>query len=321
MMKTSSFVVASVALCLSSACALDAPSEAPGGAAAAAADEGGVAAVEQGWGAESATNETDSTHLWIVDRALDLLASRRDLPKATSIAYVMNAPACRAQWQQGLIDADFLAAYNNGFLDTTPGDSTVKILASGATWKSHFYDPDTGKNYQGESSPTARSQAARFLTAASTGFSAKDTATACYELGLSLHYLTDATQPMHAANFTAKDRALRLHTNVEAYAMKIQGAYTLRDAGFVGQSALSPDATLVASERASKALWPGLRASIYSAYQHSGVACYLAYKTWLVDRPACWQNDADVEQQIGQSLSGAQASTANYLYAVSSAFR
>ncbi len=321
-MKTSSLAFALVLLFSISACAVDATPAEP--AAAAPPAEEDVGAVAQDWDAESATNETDSTHLWIVDRALDLLSSRTDLPLAASIVSVMNAPGCRSQWQQGLLDADFLAAYNNGFFDTKPGDPTAKLLASGATWKSHFYDPDTGRNYEGETSPTARTQAARFLAAATTDWAARRTASACYELGLSLHYMTDATQPMHASNFTAKDRALSLHTNVESYAMQVQDAYVVHDARFVGlgaPGALSPDATLVASARTSKALWPGLRASIYSAYQHAGLTCYLAYKTWLVDRPSCWKKDADVDQQIGVSLSTAQTSTASYIYAVSSAFR
>src|SRR5687767_5512574 len=72
---------------------------------------------EADWTAHSAEDEATSTHLFIVDRAIELLGKRTDLPRAQQIAAMMNEPECRTQWQKGLCDADYLAAYNDGSMD------------------------------------------------------------------------------------------------------------------------------------------------------------------------------------------------------------
>src|SRR6185437_2592082 len=136
----------------------------------------------------------------------------------------LDASDCRPSWHQGLADADFKAAYNGGWFDVPVGGSTAELILAGATWNSHFYDPDTGLNYEGQSSPTAYDQALAHLANARTKLPT-NRAGACYELGLSLHYFTDITQPMHASNYTAKDWPLELHSNYESYAMTVQARY------------------------------------------------------------------------------------------------
>jgi hypothetical protein len=277
-----------------------------------------VSSTAQAWDAESVNVEAKSTHLWIVDNAINLLAQRADLPRATSFVEALNAPACRTNWQQGLLDADFLAIYNNGDFNTQPGDSTAELVGSGATWKSHFYDPDSNENYKGETSPTARTQAALFLASATSSW-ATNQATACYQLGLSFHYMTDTTQPMHASNFTADDRAVELHTDFETYALTIQTRYLVTDASFLSTSE-TPDAALIAAAHASKALWPALLQAFYTAYENNGDVCYVEYETWLEDRPSCWEGNSGLDAQTGIALQGAQQSAANYLYAVATSF-
>ena len=277
-----------------------------------------VSSTAQAWDAQSLDVEADSTHLWIVDSAINLLAQRTDLPSATSFVQALNTPACRANWEQGLLEADFLAIYNNGDFNTKPGDSTADYVASGATWKSHFYDPDSNENYKGETSPTARTQAADFLASAIANW-ATNQATACYQLGLSFHYMTDTTQPMHASNFTADDRAVELHTDFETYTLTIQTRYLVTDPSFLATSQ-TPDAALIASAHASKALWPGLLQAFYTAYENNGDTCYIDYETWLEDHPSCWEGNSGVDAQTGVALQGAQQSAANYLYAVGSSF-
>ena len=287
--------------------------------AAVSSPDGDVGSTPEAWDTESPTSEANSTHLWIVDHAISLLASRTDLPRAASFVQMLDAPSCRANWEQGLFDADFLAIYNNGISNTKPGDSTATILASGATWKSHFYDPDTGRNYEGETSPTARTQAAAFLASAVSSWNAQSHDTACYQLGLSFHYMTDATQPMHAANFTNLNRALQLHGHFETYAESIQSRYPVTDASFLSTT-MTADAALVDAAHTSKALWPTLLQAFYNAYKSHGFACYAAYETWVTDDASCWRGNAGVDAQTALDLQSAQRSTANYLYAVSASF-
>jgi phospholipase C len=276
-------------------------------------DEGdALGAQAAAWDAESATEEARSTHLWIVDHALATLAGRED---ARGVLAWLQDPICRASWQQGLVDADFRAAYNDGRSDTAPGSSTAATVASGATWASHFYDPDTETNYKGQRSPTGRTRAAELRTAALEAFARGARADGCYALGLSLHYATDVTQPMHAANFTAKNRPLLLHSNVETLAVAIQDAYALAER-YDGPTYASPDEAFVAAARDSKARWKGLLESIYAAYRSNGALCRAAYATWTLDRSSCWRDDAGVKAQVGDALEAAQRATAAYILAV-----
>src|SRR6266496_1014716 len=118
------------------------------------------------WAANSITDEVASSHLWIVDRAGDVLGAHLDIPAASRARARLTDATCKTRWQQGLYDADYRHQYNGGWFDLTPTSSTSMILASGATWASHFYDPDTGKNYQGDTSPTAKTEATSHISAA-----------------------------------------------------------------------------------------------------------------------------------------------------------
>ena len=118
---------------------------------------------------------------------------------------------------QGLYDADYLPAYNNG----VPTDTSLIWMGFTAYfnngWVNHFYDPDSGLNYVGGSSPTALTEANRHWQLSRQGNLANN----CYELGLSMHYMTDVTQPMHAANFTSSDAPVFLHGDYETFAMSL----------------------------------------------------------------------------------------------------
>ncbi len=274
----------------------------------------------EAWEAQSANDETKSTHLWIVDRAIELLAARSE-SQAKTIVATMNEPTCRTFWEQGLVDTDYLAPYNDGVYDTEPGNGTLTLLASGATWKSHFYDPDTQKNYRGETSPTARTQASLYMSAAASDWRAKNRNYACYRLGVSLHYLTDVTQPMHAANFSSASRPIKLHANVEGYSMETQNAHILSDATKLQLSSSTPDAVLQTTARASKAQWTPMLAAIRAAYVGGSWSCWFAAQGWLTDTPSCWRGNAGVVATIDTSLKSAQKATAEYLYAASPSFK
>lgn len=262
------------------------------------------------WDAESVGDETRSTHLWIVNRALGLLGQRADLPQAAAAVALLNAADCRPSWQQGLADADFKAAYDGGTFDVPVGGSTALLVLSGATWASHFYDPDSGVNYQGQKSPTAYDQGLAHLANARAQL-AKDRANACYELGLSLHYLTDLTQPMHASNYTAKDWPIELHSDYETYAMAQQARFVATT--WSGPTSGDASAQLLATAHASKPRWPTLKSAITAAYAARGCGKLSSYWT---DHTNCWTGDAAVDAQLGAELVASQTATANYLYAI-----
>ena len=155
------------------------------------------------WDAENPFDETDSTHLWIVNRAT-LLAGQAGGADGAAIAarvqpYVgeIGDDGFHDNLCQGLYDADFKAPFDDpyGYGITQP------------MWYSHFYDPDTGKNYDGDTDPTALTRGRTYATYALDCFYAGDIASAGYHLGLALHYLTDLTQPMHASNLTYFSRS------------------------------------------------------------------------------------------------------------------
>lgn len=262
------------------------------------------------WDAESVDDETRSTHLWMVNRALDLLAARSE-PQAVAAVALLDASDCRPSWHQGLADADFKAAYDGGLFDVPVGASTTELVLSGATWASHFYDPDTGLNYKGQRSPTAYDQSLAHLGNARAALKKGNRANGCYELGLSLHYFTDLTQPMHASNYTAKDWPVELHSDFESYAMAEQARFAATT--WPGPTSGDAATQLLAAAHASKPRWPTLKTAIANAYAARGCGKFSSYWT---DHPSCWEGDATVDAAMGGDLVTSQQATASYLFAI-----
>lgn len=71
---------------------------------------------------------------------------------------------------------------------------------SSGLFKGHFYDPDTQKNYRGETSPTARTKLVSWYNQAVSAYKAGNKTTAMQCLGRALHYAEDLSTPHHAAN-------------------------------------------------------------------------------------------------------------------------
>lgn len=270
------------------------------------------------WDAQSATNETQSTHLWIVNRALDILGRHAEDATASQALTFLNEPSCRTNWEQGLLDADFKAEYNNGRRDLPVPASNARIVFAGTTWESHFFDPDTRKNYEGAESPTAFTETSSHAeNARRQGLASAE---GCYELGLALHYYTDLTQPMHAANFTFKNRPVGLHSNLESYAVDIQDRYVLED--WNSDSASDIDDWVMRTAQASKALHTSTMQSVVVAY-HDARARHVFgcleidgafYQRQYIDLPRCWKNHPAVDASVGNSLKEAQSKTAQYIY-------
>lgn len=82
------------------------------------------------------------------------------------------------------------------------------------TFAGHFYDPDTNKNWLGQTSPTAKTRAESYYRQAIERYKAGDITAAFLYLGRGTHYVSDANVPHHAANLTALNSN---HTEFEAY--------------------------------------------------------------------------------------------------------
>jgi hypothetical protein len=208
---------------------------------------GATAAAPHGsvkWDTESVYDEAQSTHLWLVNRAAELAQGQGSTgqaiyalvkPGVGRIGGTFHDGLC-----QGLYDADFKPEYNNPKLGQP-------------TWASHFYDPDTHVNWLRQSEPTALTQGCAFFEQARDQYHEGHVAEAGYSLGLSLHYLTDLTQPMHAANFTYLSSHPRFgyHTDFEGHVMEIQSTVT-PPGSYVPSTLTQPDEFLIEAAETAK---------------------------------------------------------------------
>lgn len=81
---------------------------------------------------------------------------------------------------------------------------TNKTLGLNQAYKGHFYDPDTEKNFRGESDNTAKTNAEKYYNAALVTYKnmAEKNMSEDFvrNIGMMLHYVQDACEPHHAAN-------------------------------------------------------------------------------------------------------------------------
>jgi phospholipase C len=153
---------------------------------------------------------TRNPHLWLLFQAASLLE-----PEGIAGRKIHNL----IQPQDGVLNDDFRDALIQGLWDAD-NKASYNDLVWGAvpTWKSHFYDPDTRTNWTGQTTPTALSEGWRYYHQSQRAFQRERWEDAGYALGLSLHYVTDLTQPMHAANFTwIHSQSFGYHTDFERY--------------------------------------------------------------------------------------------------------
>lgn len=157
--------------------------------------------------------EKNNTHLWIVNRAAELL---RDEGEAGRLVYELVKPGV------GRIGDEFHDNVCRGVYDPDRrAPYTDPLLPFGLcpTWKSHFYDPDTQTNWLGQKRMTAVTRATTCYHLAREAHRLNHRGLAGYLLGVTLHYMGDLTQPMHAANFTwLSSRPCGYHTAFEEYA-------------------------------------------------------------------------------------------------------
>ena len=102
-------------------------------------------------------------------------------------------------------------AFNGGSIGYTLSELSSLAVASeepdktdpGFLFDSHFYNPDTGTNWRGDASPTARTKAEGYYDVAVKNYAANNRALAIQSLGHCLHFVQDAGEPHHAANEVA----------------------------------------------------------------------------------------------------------------------
>ncbi len=160
--------------------------------------------------------EKRNTHLWIVNRAAELL---RHEGEAGELAYELVKPG------QGKIHDEFHDNLCRGVYDPdhkAPYNDPLLLFGLCPTWKSHFYDPDTQTNWLGQKKSTAVTRATTCYHLARAAYQLDHRGLAGYTLGLTLHFMGDLTQPMHAANFTwLSSWPCGYHTAFEEYAKTV----------------------------------------------------------------------------------------------------
>ena len=237
------------------------------------------------WSADDVHNQDNSTHLFLVNGAVKLLSSNPDP--------AVNWPSAlleqwRARWEQGLYDAD----YENPFYDTS-------------TFLSHFYDPDTQTNYAGTSYPTARQAGSKYFGYASDYYKLGDMWNAFYYLGVSMHYFTDSTMPLHAGNISNLDtRAPGYHAKLEAFTESIQNQMTVPDTGLYNWlPTLDPQQWIHQAAVQAKSVLPQVyNGTITDWYLKAAISDYYSQK---------WRNA--VKAPILAQLNQAERETAGYL--------
>ncbi len=244
-----------------------------------------------------------NTHLWVVNRAIDLLASSGDAA-AVKISNKLRSGTCLAQWQGGLWDAD-----------------DGELSEQGGNYGGHFYNA-AGKDFTGNATTVVTYMAG---TAEKTGHgNARTNANAalqkagkvstdaeCYQLGLALHFLTDLTQPMHSSSFSALQVPLMLHPAFEDYVGNIQSRFPVTNVKWDKRwITLSPDAVAQQTALRGNTWAPKLA----DALKYTGTLCTMTSEPGITYTGRCFVNDPGVITRTGEILQDAYQDTASYLY-------
>jgi hypothetical protein len=247
-----------------------------------------------------------NTHLFIVNRALALLARESDSISTGAVSKLSGVDSsCRLQWETGLWDAD------NGEL--------ADIKKKG----SHFYNVDgvdifghvtTSKTYvlAGKSEDkygTASSNA--LLRVGSAG--SLQTGAQCYEFGLALHYFTDITQPMHASGFSGGDVPLGLHSAWEDYVGKVQLTFPTNLAWDRALIGLRPEQVIDFTAGFSGNYAQSLLSIVTKGV---GAICTFSPEPGILYTGACFANRQEVDDNIRLLLIVAAQRTADFIHSV-----
>ena len=265
-----------------------------------------------------------NTHLWVVNRALDLLAKSSD-PVAVTAVKTMNESACSARWQQGLYDGDEPALADD---PTQVNKPTAGTHFYNPTGKDAFGNPTSATTYLvgGVDVSTGGLRGKRNLNARQTadGYikqlppSGPTATNGCYALGLALHYMTDMTQPMHTTSFSGVSSPMWLHPYFEAYVPVVQNKFPAEGSWSERWKGESADDTFHKAAVRSSPLAPALMRVLTVSGRKctiGGIALAPPYAGY------CFINDPNVDAQIGIVLQDGYQSTASYIYNVFNSHR
>jgi phospholipase C len=172
------------------------------------------------WSAEDMHQEGVNTHLWIVNRAIEIMS--RDT-KMVQPNHMKLLNEWRTEVERGIYTADHENPYYDNY-----------------TFASHFYDPDTGSSYI-PLAAEAKETGAKYFKLAGEAYQKNDMKQAFFYLGVSLHYLGDVNQPMHAANFTNISYPQGFHSKFENYIDTVKENYKVTDAkGYWNWKGMNP---------------------------------------------------------------------------------
>lgn len=263
-----------------------------------------VAAPALAWDAVSPHEEKTNTHLFIVDRALDLLRGGDETARRAAA----ELEACRASWEDGLAAAD-------------AQDAFVDAQHLGA----HFYDPretDGCHTFRffgcRQAAGNARANAQLQLTHVREGHSAVapgaygfHQASRCFALGLALHFMTDVTGPFHAQHFSGAQAPMMLHPTFEADVPRFQHRFV--EARWAAPPWwMTPDDVLVAAADEARAL----SGELLTALKQARGLCVYSPTPGTVYVGPCFRDDARAQAATGAALKAAQRHTADWLYAL-----
>jgi len=236
------------------------------------------------WSAEAIHDEGVSTHLWIVNRSIEVMAQNKTVVQPNEIS-LLN------EWRTDLEKGIYSADYDNPYFDN-------------GTFASHFYDPDTGGTYL-PLAKHAKETGAKYFKLAGEAYQNNDLKNAFFYLGLSLHYLGDVNQPMHAANFTNVSLPVALHSKYENFVDTVKDNYKVKDGnGYWNWKSVNPEDWVHASAVGAKADFP--------------LIVNDKTKKWFLDaaisQDAADKWRAEVTPVTGKRLIEAQRITAGYIH-------
>ncbi|MGE6964175.1 phospholipase C [Bacillus thuringiensis] len=163
----------------------------------------------QPWSNEENHKEGKNSHLWIVNGAIDIMNRNTTIVKQDNMAILQ-------EWRTHLENGLYVADHENPYYDS-------------GTFASHFYNPDTDSTYL-PFAKHAKETGSTYFRLAGEAYQHKNMQQAFFYLGLSLHYLGDINQPMHAANFTNISYPFGFHSKYENFVDTIKQNYEIMDA-------------------------------------------------------------------------------------------
>ncbi len=187
------------------------------------------------WAADEghAFDESHNTHLWIFNRACDLIDRRMKFggvgqnpglwshDERTGTIWCLSFSALKTNIMQGIYDADNLTGNLPGGL-WQAWASESNPHTTGFVYSAHFWNHTSGAGGSWDLRKM-ENNAYKFGTYYwQKAVEESDPAMSGYYLGLAIHYLEDLTQPMHCGVFANWPPFDWRHANYEAWAVSVQ---------------------------------------------------------------------------------------------------